>query len=249
VAGPEPGDEVGWKLDLPPARRERLADFRVGIFPTADWRPVDAEVMGQIESLAATLRAAGATVGEAVPAGYGDGKAYHALFQRIIGAVGNSRLNEAERRERAATFQDSNDPFGPARAEGALASAADYITWHNERERYRIAWRTLFQEWDVVLAPQVIVPAPPHSTIPVEDRSIEVNGQTVPARAVIYYSALPILCGLPATAFPLGLSKDGLPIGVQAIGPYLEDRTTIRFADLVTQEVGGYQRPPGYDAD
>ena len=38
------------------------------------------------------------------------------------------------------------------------------------------------------------------------------------ARAVIYYSALPILTGLPATTVPLGLSQDGLPIGIQAIG-------------------------------
>jgi amidase len=249
VAGPEPGEEVGWRLDLPPARHDRLADFRVGIFPSADWRPVDTEVSAKIESLAATLRAAGATVGEAAPAGYGDGKAYHALFQRIIGAISASRLDEVGRQERAAMFRAGNDPFGPAWAEGALASAADYITWHTERERYRVAWRALFQEWDVVVAPQVIVPAPPHSTVPFNDRTIEVNGQAVAARAVIYPSALPILTGLPATAFPVGLSADGLPIGIQAIGPYLEDRTTIRFAGLVGAEIGGYQRPPGYDED
>jgi amidase len=249
VAGPEPGEEVGWKLALPPARHSTLAGFRVGIFPGADWRPVDAEVQEKIEQVTAVLRAAGATVGEAAPAGYGDGKAYHALFQRIIGAVGTSRLSPTERQERAAMFRASTDPFGEARAEGVLASAADYITWHNERQRYRAAWRTLFRDWDVVLAPQVIVPAPPHSTVPVDERTIEVNGKIVAARAVIYYSALPILTGLPSTAVPVGLSKDGLPIGIQAIGPYLEDRTTIRFADLITREIGGYQRPPGYDAD
>jgi amidase len=210
---------------------------------------VDDEVTGKIEQVAAILRAAGARVGEAAPEGYGDGKAYHALFQRIIGAISASRLSLAERQERASTFANSNDPFGPARAEGMLASAADYILWHNERQRYRAAWRRLFQEWDIVLAPQVIVPAPPHSTVPVENRTIDVNGESIPARAVIYYSALPILTGLPSTAFPVGLSKDGLPIGLQAIGPYLEDRTPIRFADLVTREIGGYQRPPGYDAD
>jgi amidase len=210
---------------------------------------VDAEVTGKIEQVAAVLRAAGATVGEAAPEGYGDGKAYHALFQKIIGGISASRLSESERRERAALVEQSTDPFGKDRAQGMLASAADYINWHNDRQKYRVAWRRLFQEWDIVLAPQVIVPAPPHSIVPVDDRTIEVNGQTVAARAVIYYSALPILTGLPSTVFPVGLSKDGLPIGLQAIGPYLEDRTTIRFADLVTREIGGYQRPPGYDED
>lgn len=247
VAGPEPGEEVGWRLEIPPARHYRLSDFRVGIFPGADWRPVDVEVTEKIESLAAMLRSAGATVGEAAPEGYGDGKAYHALFQRIIGGLGGSRLTEDERQERAATFRNSNDPFGADRAAGILASAADYINWHTERQRYRVAWRRLFQDWDVVIAPQVIVPAPPHSTDLFENRTIEVNGKHVSARSVIYFSALPILTGLPASTVPLGLSKAGLPIGIQAIGPYLEDRTAIRFAGLVADEIGGYQRPPGYD--
>ena len=61
------------------------------------------------------------------------------------------------------------------------------------------------------------------------------------------YSALSILSGVPATSLPIGMSQEGLPISIQAIGPYLEDRTTIEFASLVGAEIGGYQRPPGYD--
>jgi amidase len=246
VAGPEPGEEVGWRLELPPARHERLADFRVAIFPSAEWRPVDDEVTAQIATVAETLRRAGATVAEAVPDGYGDGRDYHRLFQRIIGAISGSRLTDDERQQRAADLRAGTDAFREDRAGGTLASAADYIRWHNDRQKYRVAWRAFFEQWDILLAPQVIVPAPPHSTIPVDDRTVEVNGKTVSARTVMIHSALPILSGLPSTAFPAGLSRDGLPIGVQAIGPYLEDRTTMRFADLITREVGGYQRPPGY---
>jgi amidase len=54
------------------------------------------------------------------------------------------------------------------------------------------------------------------------------------------------LPGLPATAFPCGRNRDGLPIGLQAIGPYLEDRTPIRFAQLLEREMGGFAAPPGY---
>ena len=49
------------------------------------------------------------------------------------------------------------------------------------------------------------------------------------------------------TAFPVGFTEPGLPIGLQAIGPYLEDRTTIQFARLVAQAFGGYQQPPGFE--
>ena len=52
--------------------------------------------------------------------------------------------------------------------------------------------------------------------------------------------------GLPATAIPIDRSETGLPIGVQIVGPYLEDRTTIAFAELMEREFGGFVPPPGY---
>jgi amidase len=63
----------------------------------------------------------------------------------------------------------------------------------------------------------------------------------------LLYPAVATLAGQPATAFPVGFTRGGLPIGLQAIGPYLEDRTPLRFAALVARELGGFARPPGYD--
>ena len=45
---------------------------------------------------------------------------------------------------------------------------------------------------------------------------------------------------------PAGFAPGDLPIGLQAIGPYLEDRTPIRFAALIAAEIGGFRRPAGY---
>jgi amidase len=52
--------------------------------------------------------------------------------------------------------------------------------------------------------------------------------------------------GLPATVIPIDHSQAGLPIGVQIVGPYLEDRTPIAFAELLEREFGGFVPPPGY---
>jgi amidase len=46
----------------------------------------------------------------------------------------------------------------------------------------------------------------------------------------------------------VGRSQDGLPVGLQALGPYLEDRTPIRFAALLEQEMGGFTAPERYRA-
>jgi amidase len=247
TAGPEIGEEVAWRLELPPARHERLADFRVAVLPGADWRPVDGEIGAAVERLAMSLGRAGARVAEAQPEALGDLREHHELYQSLLTAITATRLSPEERRARAAELRAGSDPFGAVRARGLEASAADYIAWHEQRARYQAAWRAFFREWDVVLAPMAIVPAPPHSTLPPEERVLTVDGQTVPARILIVYSAVAIFSGLPSTAFPLGLTRGGLPIGLQAIGPYLEDRTPIRFAELVAREFGGFQRPPGYD--
>jgi amidase len=52
--------------------------------------------------------------------------------------------------------------------------------------------------------------------------------------------------GLPATAIPVTMSTEGLPIGIQIIGPYLEDRTTLMLAELIERELGGFHPPKGF---
>ncbi|HET6927118.1 MAG TPA: amidase family protein, partial [Hyphomicrobiaceae bacterium] len=52
--------------------------------------------------------------------------------------------------------------------------------------------------------------------------------------------------GLPATVAPIDRAETGLPIGVQIIGPYLEDRTTLAFAELIEREFGGFTPPPQF---
>jgi amidase len=76
-----------------------------------------------------------------------------------------------------------------------------------------------------------------------------VNGRAIPYDRQLVYPSIATLSGQPATAFPVGLTRAGLPIGLQAIGPYLEDYTPIHFAELVAQTWGGFRPPPSYLAE
>ena len=51
---------------------------------------------------------------------------------------------------------------------------------------------------------------------------------------------------LPATAVPAGRTPSGLPVGLQIVGPYLEDRTTLALARVVAEATGGFEPPPRY---
>ena len=72
------------------------------------------------------------------------------------------------------------------------------------------------------------------------------------ARTIVYpdqlsWPGIATLPGLPATAIPTRLSPDGLPIGVQIVGPWLEDRTPLKLAELIEREFGGFVPPPMFD--
>lgn len=255
ASGPDTGEDVAWRLTLPPARRDRLRDFRVAILPGLDWVPVDSEILAAQEDLASRLGRLGCQVKTIQPEGLGDHRAHYRLYFHLLTAVTSARSPEEARRHRLAVLRTRDDEWSVAQQCGIEGTAPDYIGWHGQREQYRAAWRAFFHEWDVLLAPAWIGPAFPHIDKPWPQTpesfrgSVDVNGRPVLAELGLFYPALSTVAGQPATAFPLGSTKAGLPIGLQAVGPYLEDRTPIRFTALVAKEFGGFNRPPGYDAD
>jgi amidase len=62
----------------------------------------------------------------------------------------------------------------------------------------------------------------------------------------LFWAGLATLCYLPSTVVPAGLSKQGLPVGLQIIGSYGHDRSTIRLAQLLAEEIGGFVAPAAY---
>ena len=80
-----------------------------------------------------------------------------------------------------------------------------------------------------MLYPCAPVPAfPQDQSEPIEARRLDIDGAAFAyLEACLIWADPATTCGLPATVAPIDRSAEGLPIGVQIIGPYLEDLTTI----------------------
>jgi amidase len=126
-------------------------------------------------------------------------------------------------------------------------SHRDWIATNEARSLLRQRWSELFREWDVVLCPPMATPAFLHDQgLDREARRIEIDGLLYPYEDQTAWPSVATLPGLPVTVVPIDRLDSGLPIGVQIIGPYLEDRTTLAFAALIEREFGGFVPPPGY---
>jgi amidase len=212
--------------------------------------PVGAEVRTAIGRLSERLANAGVKVAHA-SALLPDLAESARLYMKLLGAAKSTRLaperyDEAQRA--AAALAAGDDALATGRMRGTAMSHRDWMITDVARKRLQQQWRLLFREWDIVLYPPASVPAFPHDhSLPIEARHLEIDGNAYNFEDACYVWADPTTtCGLPATAAPIDRSPSGLPIGVQIIGPYLEDRTTIAFAALLEREFGGFVPPPGY---
>lgn len=113
-------------------------------------------------------------------------------------------------------------------------------------ERYRLTQvvNRMLEPYDALVCPVAMRPAFQHCP---PGTPLDVDGQPVDYEpAQIWYTCLFNITGHPAVSLPLGLSSEGLPIGVQVVGKRWEEMKLLAAAAALGQVTGPFQRPPGY---
>ncbi len=247
MAGPDPLTlGKAHRLALPPARHDRLCDFRVLIIDEHPFIATGAAVRAGMSRVVDALVAGGARVERRSPL-LPDLAEAATLYTQLLfsGSVARFPVDTYEQlRTRAARLSADDQSLDAARLRGMVLSHRDWIEVNERREIHRHGWRQLFGEFDAVVCPITPTPAFPHDHNPdLLERRLDIDGVGHPYFDQLVWAGLATMPGLPSTAIPAGRSSEGLPVGVQLIGPTFEDRTPLRLAELLEQQIGGFQAP------
>lgn len=214
VAGPD-ADSFANRLALPPPRHDKLENYRVFVLDQHPVATPDSDTRHAIDALAEQLTEEGASVARSsslLPDLAASWRTYQAMLHTI-----NTRRSPTGR-----------PPI----------SAHEWFDRLDEQQRLRRQWADFFRHFDVVIAPCFSTPAFPHTDEPDwRKRSILIDGEPTNFGAQLAWPGIATVANLPATATPLGLNAQGLPLSCQIIGPHLEDRTTIHFAGRVAKDM------------
>lgn len=119
-----------------------------------------------------------------------------------------------------------------------MIPSARYIQAQRFRAHARQAFKTLFAQADVLIAP-----ATPRSATLAGEQTMEINGQPLPIRASMGMLTQPIsFLGLPVTTVPLRTAR-GAPIGLQLIAAPFNEQACLRVARVLEESGIADARP------
>jgi amidase len=242
LGGPNGADVGAWSWRMPASRHARLDEFRVGYVLDDAVAPIASDMETLYQTMLSELRKAGVKLVQGWPAGI-DSRTHLNTLLYLLGALVTADIDTAERESARGRFaKDPNDIF-------AAAAVEPHARWLHETQRrlaYRALWQRYFASYDVFLLPPTVTTAFPHDhSEPIDNRVVDTPGGKRPyVQAIPYWTGPATLAGLPATVAPIGRTGTGLPAGIQIVGPMWEDGTSIEFAALLSERLGGYARPP-----
>jgi amidase len=249
LISPEPQDAPGWQIRLPRPSQARLSDYRVGVLLNSSVCAVDDAVTTCLESAITAIGSAGARVDRTAQIDW-DLTAFHETYLRVLRGASGALLPVADYQALEQEVVALGPEDGSYRARMARAATQSHRAWFQaseERHRIREAFARLFETVDVLLCPVAASAAFPHDQDrPRWARTITINGQQENYNDQLFWAGIASLPNLPATVVPAGRTPGGLPVGLQIIGPYLQDHRTIAFGRHVSDVIGGFASPPGY---
>ena len=146
------------------------------------------------------------------------------------------------------TLEPDDDSYQAQAIRAQAMYHKDWLAFNEARHKMRLAWAEFFKEYDLLLCPAATTAAFPHSQKGERwERMIMVNGKSQPSTTQMFWAGYSCNFYLPSTIAPAGFTNEGLPVGVQIVGPQYGDYTCIYFAQMLEREFQPFVPPPGFE--
>jgi amidase len=244
LAGP---DGQAWEIPPVPVEPLPAVDLRrvrVAFSDTFAGVPVTQETRHALAQMAQNLAGAGAQVEQCFPNEFDLIAAWETWGEVYQAEVGSSLPPEVEAEQAGASGARADAAAGEerGRARAVGASMRQYTAALNRRDALIGALERFLADWDVLLCPVVPTPAFAHGSI---GAPIAVDNELVDYSVAGGAYCTPFsLTGHPVVVVPVTRAANGLPIGVQVIGPRWRDMRLVAIAAALTQVVGSIRDPP-----
>jgi amidase len=225
------------------ATRGKGRELRVAAWLDDPACPVSTEVAAVLDTAISALEAEGIKVDRNARPAHAFDDVYSIGMPLVSAATSPGRTDEEY--ERLLEPSNDADPTMAMRARASTIRHRDWLLMSEQRELRRRNWDRFFNDFDVLLAPTAFIAAFEHvDGGNLYTRTLEVDGSTRPYADLIAWTTQFGYVYLPATVVPAGRTPSGLPVGLQIVGPFMGDRTTLEFGRLVESVTGGYKAPP-----
>ncbi len=239
IAGPPPDRAVAVRHELPAARHRRIDEYRVAVWSSDASCPSSIDTISAVEGAADVLASLGARLDREARPDI-DANAASQLGGFLIASATTPALGVEETEFFAALTSSPDTPADVAQL------ISPYTTTHQSwlaadvtRAQIRRRWAAWFGEVDALICPVIVTPPFPHvQTGTIIDRTITIDGSERPYIDLLWWTMLIGMAYLPATVIPVGFTSGGLPLAVQVVGPFMEDRTPLDVARAIRNALG-----------
>ncbi len=246
IAGPDPEQPDIAPVPLAPIAKQTLNSLRVAWSDNFGGLPITRDTRAALQGLVAKLDERGCIVEQTMPKGFnfpGIWETYGELRQCEVGSAMSAEL-EAECAAKFGVSATSEDPEMRGMGRRLNATLRQYTETLTKRDAAIEALEKFFETCDVFLCPVTVGPAFPHC-VPGTPIAVDEKRVTYRVGGTGYTSPFN-LTGNPSVVIPLARSKEGLPIGVQLVGPRWSEMKLLAIAELFVEITGPFRRPPGY---
>ena len=234
LSGHDEADPIGASTPRRTPNFDELKQYPIGVFEDDGLIPVTPETRSAVRDAAKALEGQGFHVRKYRPRSLELARQLWWKFFIRCGLMLLEPLVQGREAELSSTFRGYLEI---ARRDGPLSGEELLQSWCDcDAVRARLLEET--REYPVLLCPVCAIPAFRHG-----ERSWTVEGQSVDYLDAMRYTVWFNLLASPAAVVPIGMSPEGLPIGVQIAGRPYEDEIVLGIAAAVESEFG-YLPPP-----